>query len=91
MFYFSLTLVLTLLRIEPILDRIHQKSTAALCPLINSIKAEDLHYNEASYPAVGGFTWSGSFTWWARPEYAEIVLSDPYPYVHEQNICIFHL
>lgn len=50
--------------LEPLLDRIEEERTAVLVPIIDVIEANDLAYatNGFSYQ-VGGFTWSGHFTW----------------------------
>ncbi|KAB0799284.1 hypothetical protein PPYR_07164 [Photinus pyralis] len=50
---------------EPLLARIQEERTAVLVPIIDVIEANNLAYStngDTSYQ-VGGFTWSGHFTW----------------------------
>ncbi|XP_065172790.1 polypeptide N-acetylgalactosaminyltransferase 1-like, partial [Atheta coriaria] len=49
---------------EPLLSRIEAERTAVLVPIIDVIEADNLAYatNGETYQ-VGGFTWSGHFTW----------------------------
>ncbi|KAF7283654.1 hypothetical protein GWI33_023290 [Rhynchophorus ferrugineus] len=51
--------------IEPLLDRIEENSSAVLVPIIDVIEASNLAYstNGDSSFQVGGFSWSGHFTW----------------------------
>ncbi|XP_014475958.1 PREDICTED: polypeptide N-acetylgalactosaminyltransferase 1 isoform X2 [Dinoponera quadriceps] len=52
--------------LQPLLQRIKDKKNAVLMPIIDNISEETLEYfhdNEASFFQVGGFTWSGHFTW----------------------------
>jgi polypeptide N-acetylgalactosaminyltransferase len=51
--------------IEPLLSRIEEDNTAVLVPIIDVIEANTLAYStngDTSYQ-VGGFSWSGHFTW----------------------------
>ncbi|KRT82492.1 hypothetical protein AMK59_3039 [Oryctes borbonicus] len=50
--------------LEPLLGRIEQERTAVLVPIIDVIEANTLAYstNGDSFE-VGGFSWSGHFTW----------------------------
>ncbi|KAG5882553.1 hypothetical protein JTB14_007160 [Gonioctena quinquepunctata] len=50
---------------EPLLSRIEDESTAVLVPIIDVIEATNLAYstNGDSSFQVGGFSWSGHFTW----------------------------
>lgn len=51
-------------RLEPIVQRIKDKRSAVLCPMIDAI--DDLTMSYPSYSGdiqVGGFTWSLFFTW----------------------------
>lgn len=53
-------------RLQPLLQRIKDNKNAVLMPIIDNISEETLEYfhdNEASFFQVGGFTWSGHFTW----------------------------
>ncbi|VEN35240.1 unnamed protein product [Callosobruchus maculatus] len=50
---------------EPLLQRIEEERTAVLVPLIDVIEADTFAYStdgESSFQ-VGGFSWSGHFTW----------------------------
>lgn len=51
--------------IEPLLARIEEEKTAVLVPIIDVIEASNLAYstNGDSSFQVGGFSWSGHFTW----------------------------
>ncbi|CAL1675983.1 unnamed protein product [Lasius platythorax] len=52
--------------LQPLLQRIKDNKNAVLMPIIDNISEETLEYfhdNEASFFQVGGFTWSGHFTW----------------------------
>ncbi|XP_045599381.2 polypeptide N-acetylgalactosaminyltransferase 1 isoform X3 [Procambarus clarkii] len=49
---------------EPLLQRVKEKRNVALTPIIDSINAKNLMYvySRTTF-VVGGFTWSGHFTW----------------------------
>lgn len=52
--------------LEPLLQRIKDKRNAVLTPIIDNISEETLEYlhdNDPSFFQVGGFTWSGHFSW----------------------------
>ncbi|KAK0088747.1 hypothetical protein PV325_010854 [Microctonus aethiopoides] len=52
--------------LEPLLQRIKEKRNSVLMPIIDSISEETLEYihdNDPSIFQIGGFTWSGHFTW----------------------------
>lgn len=52
--------------LQPLLQRIKDNKNAVLMPIIDNISEETLEYfhdNEAFFFQVGGFTWSGHFTW----------------------------
>lgn len=52
--------------LQPLLQRIKENKNAVLMPIIDNISEESLEYfhdNDASFFQVGGFTWSGHFTW----------------------------
>lgn len=52
--------------LQPLLQRIKDNKNAVLMPIIDNISEETLEYfhdNESSFFQVGGFTWSGHFTW----------------------------
>nr|CAI5825814.1 unnamed protein product [Callosobruchus analis] len=48
---------------EPLLQRIEEDRTAVLVPLIDVIEADTFAYSSESSFQVGGFSWSGHFTW----------------------------
>ncbi|KAA0183435.1 hypothetical protein HAZT_HAZT006665 [Hyalella azteca] len=52
-------------RMEPMLQRIKESRTAVLVPIIDVIDDKTLEYyaGNGRYFQVGGFTWSGHFTW----------------------------
>lgn len=50
-------------RLEPLLMRISQKRTAIVCPIVDAIDDTTLKYSLNGGYQVGGFTWSGHFTW----------------------------
>ncbi|XP_014224842.1 polypeptide N-acetylgalactosaminyltransferase 1-like [Trichogramma pretiosum] len=52
--------------LEPLLQRIKEKPNAVVTPIIDNISEETFEYShndEPSFFQVGGFTWSGHFTW----------------------------
>ncbi|XP_063985602.1 polypeptide N-acetylgalactosaminyltransferase 1 [Diachasmimorpha longicaudata] len=52
--------------LEPLLKRLEEKSDAVVMPIIDNISEETLEYfhdNDPGFFQVGGFTWSGHFTW----------------------------
>ena len=50
-------------RLEPLLNRIKERRSAILCPMIDVIDDKTLYYSQNGGEAVGGFTWSLHFTW----------------------------
>lgn len=54
------------IRLEPLLQRIKDKPNTVTIPIIDNISEDTLEYfhdSDAWYFQVGGFTWSGHFTW----------------------------
>ncbi|XP_066599773.1 polypeptide N-acetylgalactosaminyltransferase 1-like [Prorops nasuta] len=52
--------------LQPLLQRIKEKQNAVIMPIIDNISEETLEYMHDDRPQffqVGGFTWSGHFTW----------------------------
>ncbi|XP_043279909.1 polypeptide N-acetylgalactosaminyltransferase 1-like [Venturia canescens] len=52
--------------LEPLLQRIKEKPNAVVMPIIDNISEDTLEYlqdNDTGSFQVGGFTWSGHFTW----------------------------
>ena len=51
--------------LEPLLARIHENPLAFVVPIIDVIDDKTLEYyhGNGNYFQVGGFTWSGHFTW----------------------------
>ena len=51
--------------LEPLLARIHEEPRAFVVPIIDVIDDKTLEYyhGNGNYFQVGGFTWSGHFTW----------------------------
>lgn len=58
--------------LEPLLQRIKEKRSAVLVPIIDSIDDKTFEYmyskSSVDFFQVGGFTWSGHFTWVVIPE-----------------------
>lgn len=51
---------------EPLLQRIKDKRNRVVTPIIDNISEETFEYSHSDDPSffqVGGFTWSGHFTW----------------------------
>lgn len=56
-------------RLEPLVQRIRDKRTAVLCPMIDAISDETIAYPDYTGSVqVGGFSWSLFFTWEELPE-----------------------
>ncbi|XP_076471914.1 putative N-acetylgalactosaminyltransferase 9 isoform X2 [Babylonia areolata] len=49
--------------LEPMLTRIKEKRSAVVCPIVDAIDDNTLRYSLNGGYNVGGFTWSGHFTW----------------------------
>jgi len=60
--------LVTINRIEPILDRIATDRSIVICPMIDAINDKTLEFSRQGGVAVGGFTWSLHFTWRAVPD-----------------------
>ncbi|KAK7479302.1 hypothetical protein BaRGS_00029472 [Batillaria attramentaria] len=56
------------IRLEPVLGRIGEDRTVVACPIIDAIDDNTLTYSKNGGYQVGGFTWSGHFTWRDVPE-----------------------
>ncbi|CAM9326049.1 polypeptide N-acetylgalactosaminyltransferase 4 [Lampetra fluviatilis] len=55
--------------IEPLLQRIWEKETAVVCPVIDTIDWNTFEfYMQTSEPAIGGFDWRLTFQWHGVPE-----------------------
>ncbi|CAI5445490.1 unnamed protein product [Caenorhabditis angaria] len=54
--------------LEPLVQRIHDKRNAIICPTIDMISAETMAYSGSWSLAVGGFSWALHFTWEGMPE-----------------------
>jgi polypeptide N-acetylgalactosaminyltransferase len=56
--------------LEPLLQRIKEKETSVLVPIIDVIEAKNFYYSTNGYEnfQVGGFTWDGHFDWHDVPE-----------------------
>lgn len=56
-------------RLEPLVQRIKEKRSAILCPMIDAINEHTMEYPPyVGGVMVGGFTWSLFFTWDPLPE-----------------------
>lgn len=56
--------------LEPLLQRIQEKPTSVLVPIIDVIEAKNFFYSTNGYESfqIGGFTWDGHFDWHDIPE-----------------------
>lgn len=55
--------------LEPLLERIREKETAVVCPVIDVIDWKNFQYlGNAGEPQIGGFDWRLVFTWHVVPE-----------------------
>ncbi|CAL8069733.1 unnamed protein product [Orchesella dallaii] len=56
---------------EPLLQRIKEDRTAVVCPIIDVIddKTMEYYHGNGEFFQIGGFTWSGHFTWINIPTY----------------------
>lgn len=50
-------------RLEPLVNRIKEKRTAVLCPIIDYISSHQMSYHGNSVRSIGVFTWSLHFAW----------------------------
>ncbi len=58
-----------LYRLEPLVQRIKDKRSAVLCPMIDAINDETIAYPDYTGSVqVGGFSWSLFFTWEDIPD-----------------------
>ncbi|KAJ9592475.1 hypothetical protein L9F63_015891, partial [Diploptera punctata] len=62
--------------LEPLLQRIKEKRTAVLVPIIDVIDDKTFEYmyskTASDFFQVGGFSWSGHFTWITIPEQEQV-------------------
>lgn len=89
-FHFYTNQILHSSRLEPLLQRIKNKRDAVVCPIIDVINDENMAYmySSDSQFQVGGFTWSGHFTWIPIPDFEKQRLSssiDPTRLVNNWN------
>lgn len=58
-------------RLEPLLQRIKEERSAVVCPIIDVINDENFAYMFSADRKfqIGGFTWSGHFTWIPVPDF----------------------
>lgn len=66
-----ITLIIVDHRLEPMLHRIKEQRSAVVCPIIDVINDETFAYMFSSDHKfqIGGFTWSGHFTWIPVPNF----------------------
>lgn len=55
-------------RLEPLLQRIHDKRSAVLCPIIDMVSAETMSYWGGPATGVGSFWWSLHFKMMLIPD-----------------------
>ncbi|MXQ89532.1 polypeptide N-acetylgalactosaminyltransferase 12 isoform X1 [Bos indicus] len=64
--------------LEPLLQRIHEKESAVVCPVIDVIDWNTFEYlGNAGEPQIGGFDWRLVFTWHTVPEKERIRMRSP--------------
>ncbi|KAJ8794521.1 hypothetical protein J1605_018974 [Eschrichtius robustus] len=64
--------------LEPLLQRIHEKELAVVCPVIDVIDWNTFEYlGNAGEPQIGGFDWRLVFTWHVVPERERIRMRSP--------------
>ncbi|XP_069432189.1 polypeptide N-acetylgalactosaminyltransferase 12 isoform X2 [Ovis canadensis] len=64
--------------LEPLLQRIHEKESAVVCPVIDVIDWNTFEYlGNAGEPQIGGFDWRLVFTWHMVPEKERIRMRSP--------------
>lgn len=56
-----------LIRLEPMLARIHEDRRTVVCPIIDVISDRSLAYGAIGAESVGGFWWSLHFSWRPMP------------------------
>lgn len=78
-------MLLVLVRLEPILAEIKRDRTVVACPIIDAIDDFTLAYSLTGGYNVGGFTWSGHFTWRDVPEEDKLhrAYTDPVRYLSD--------
>ncbi|XP_066571854.1 polypeptide N-acetylgalactosaminyltransferase 12 [Amia ocellicauda] len=58
--------------LEPLLNRIKEKESAVVCPVIDVIDWNTFQYlGNSGEPQIGGFDWRLVFTWHSVPEYEQ--------------------
>lgn len=63
-------MIILYFRLEPIVQRIKEKRSAVLCPMIDAIDDYTMAYpNYVGDMQVGGFSWSLFFTWIPQQSY----------------------
>ncbi|KAF4025527.1 hypothetical protein G4228_017477 [Cervus hanglu yarkandensis] len=64
--------------LEPLLQRIHEKESAVVCPVIDVIDWNTFEYlGNAGEPQIGGFDWRLVFTWHTVPEKERLRMRSP--------------
>ncbi|XP_013368680.1 PREDICTED: polypeptide N-acetylgalactosaminyltransferase 12 [Chinchilla lanigera] len=64
--------------LEPLLQRIHEKESAVVCPVIDVIDWKTFEYlGNAGEPQIGGFDWRLVFTWHVVPERDRLRMKSP--------------
>ncbi|KAK6055003.1 glycosyltransferase, group 2 family protein [Cooperia oncophora] len=73
--------------LEPLVQRISEKRSAIICPIIDHISAEDMRYNGDPYStSVGGFSWALHFTWESMPEREKNRRQNPTEYIRSPTM-----
>ncbi|KAG3287587.1 polypeptide N-acetylgalactosaminyltransferase 12 [Ictidomys tridecemlineatus] len=64
--------------LEPLLQRIHEKESAVVCPVIDVIDWNTFEYlGNSGEPQIGGFDWRLVFTWHVVPERERMQMQSP--------------
>ncbi|KAM6182846.1 polypeptide N-acetylgalactosaminyltransferase 12 [Erethizon dorsatum] len=64
--------------LEPLLQRIHEKESAVVCPVIDVIDWNTFEYlGNSGEPQIGGFDWRLVFTWHVVPERDRLRMKSP--------------
>uniref|UniRef100_A0A7I4Y8D2 Polypeptide N-acetylgalactosaminyltransferase n=2 Tax=Haemonchus contortus TaxID=6289 RepID=A0A7I4Y8D2_HAECO len=73
--------------LEPLVQRISEKRSAIICPIIDHISAEDMSYSGDKYStSVGGFSWALHFTWERMPEKERQRRQSPTEYIRSPTM-----
>ncbi|KAK5972274.1 hypothetical protein GCK32_003863, partial [Trichostrongylus colubriformis] len=73
--------------LEPLVQRISEKRSAVICPIIDHIDAGSMAYSGNKYSTqVGGFSWALHFTWENMPESEKNRRKSPTEYIRSPTM-----